>query len=269
MNCPVIVVLVSLLLIIAANVVMGCNEGVCASIVSKCMLTESCKCDFKHNRTCSHDCHKCLDYLYHDCCSCVQMCPKPNLTAPHQLSSKSHIEDLLEPNNELFSVLTEQTDHLLRWTSYTIPAKIVFMEANNRTTTFTNGSTDDSVDVENETPVNCTVAYMSQCMSWNKCKSSCTSMGASSYRWFHDKCCQCVGAYCLNYGINESKCIQCPLASEEDVEEHESTADDYDYNESDNEEREKQIKGTDKEAKSGDKQSDTKQDSKDTTDKTV
>ena len=30
--------------------------------------------------------------------------------------------------------------------------------------------------------VNCTVAYMAQCMSWNKCKASCTSMGASSYR---------------------------------------------------------------------------------------
>ncbi len=31
--------------------------------------------------------------------------------------------------------------------------------------------------------VNCTVAYMAQCMSWNKCKASCTSMGASSYRY--------------------------------------------------------------------------------------
>ena len=30
--------------------------------------------------------------------------------------------------------------------------------------------------------VNCTVAYMGQCMSWNKCKASCTSMGSSSYR---------------------------------------------------------------------------------------
>lgn len=42
-------------------------------------------------------------------------------------------------------------------------------------------------------PVNCTVAYMSQCMSWNKCKNACMSMGASSYRWFHDGCCECVG----------------------------------------------------------------------------
>lgn len=54
-------------------------------------------------------------------------------------------------------------------------------------------------------PVNCTVAYMSQCMSWNKCKNACMSMGASSYRWFHDGCCECVGFTCVNYGINESR----------------------------------------------------------------
>ena len=58
--------------------------------------------------------------------------------------------------------------------------------------------------------VNCTVAYMSQCMSWNKCKASCISMGASSYRWFHDGCCECVGHTCINYGINESRCLECP-----------------------------------------------------------
>lgn len=31
--------------------------------------------------------------------------------------------------------------------------------------------------------VNCTVAYMSQCMPLNKCKNSCHSMGASYFRW--------------------------------------------------------------------------------------
>ncbi|XP_035225566.1 protein twisted gastrulation-like [Stegodyphus dumicola] len=63
--------------------------------------------------------------------------------------------------------------------------------------------------------MNCTVAYMSQCMSWNKCKSSCASMGASNYRWFHDGCCECVGSTCLNYGINESRCLDCPPDKEE------------------------------------------------------
>lgn len=51
---------------------------------------------------------------------------------------------------------------------------------------------------------------MSQCLSWNKCKTNCQSMGASSYRWFHDGCCECVGSTCLNYGVNESRCMGCP-----------------------------------------------------------
>ena len=52
---------------------------------------------------------------------------------------------------------------------------------------------------------------MTDCMSLNKCKSSCSSMGASSYRWFHDGCCQCVGPKCADYGISESRCRMCPL----------------------------------------------------------
>ncbi|CAG2120636.1 unnamed protein product, partial [Medioppia subpectinata] len=215
--------------------VQGCNEAVCASIVSKCMLTKSCKCDdFKRNRTCSRDCLHCLDYLYHDCCSCVQMCPKPNTTET-SLASKSHVEDLVEPQEELFSVLTEQTDHLLRWTSHTIPTRIVFMDSSSSSSSSaakntTNGESDgsdDGVDTERDIAVNCTVAYMSQCMSWAKCKSSCTSMGATSYRWFHDKCCECIGSYCINYGINESQCIQCPLTTEEEPYEPEVTPEDY------------------------------------------
>ena len=48
----------------------GCNEAVCASIVSKCMLTQSCKCELR-NCTCCKECFSCLDYLYAECCSCV------------------------------------------------------------------------------------------------------------------------------------------------------------------------------------------------------
>lgn len=48
----------------------GCNEAVCGSIVSKCMLMQSCKCDAK-NTTCSKDCFYCLDKLYLECCTCV------------------------------------------------------------------------------------------------------------------------------------------------------------------------------------------------------
>ena len=32
--------------------VLGCNEAVCASIVSKCMLLQSCKCELQPDCTC-------------------------------------------------------------------------------------------------------------------------------------------------------------------------------------------------------------------------
>jgi hypothetical protein len=243
----------------------SCNEAVCASIVSKCMLTQSCKCDdFKQNRTCSRDCYHCLDYLYHDCCSCVEMCPKPNSNET-SLGSKSHVEELPEPQQDLFTVLTEEKDHLLRWTSYSIPLKVVLMEAigSEPHKDITKTGDSDGVDVEKDIAVNCTVAYMSQCMSWNKCKSSCTSMGATSYRWFHDGCCECVGTYCINYGMNESKCLQCPLTPESDyidtnhmaVDEHDSNGAtderiDYDVDEDDDQRSHNTLHSNDKSDKS-------------------
>lgn len=50
--------------------VEACNEAVCLSIVSKCLLTQSCKCDLK-KCTCCKDCFTCLGTLYAECCSCV------------------------------------------------------------------------------------------------------------------------------------------------------------------------------------------------------
>lgn len=66
---------------------------------------------------------------------------------------------------------------------------------------------------------NCTVVYMSQCLSWNKCRTNCQSMGSTSYRWFHDGCCECIGSMCLNYGINESRCDSCPDNGDDNDEE--------------------------------------------------
>ncbi len=36
------------------------------------------------------------------------------------------------------------------------------------------------------------------------------------FRWFHDGCCECVGHQCINYGINQSRCSDCPLLEEEE-----------------------------------------------------
>lgn len=51
----------------------ACNEAVCASIVSKCMITQSCKCDLA-NCSCCKECFSCLNNLYSECCSCVGEC---------------------------------------------------------------------------------------------------------------------------------------------------------------------------------------------------
>ena len=51
----------------------NCNEAVCASLVTKCMLLKSCECDMTdaRNCTCCKDCQRCLQSLYTECCSCV------------------------------------------------------------------------------------------------------------------------------------------------------------------------------------------------------
>ena len=37
--------------------------------------------------------------------------------------------------------------------------------------------------------------------------------------WF-DGCCECVGSTCINFGINESKCFNCPETNDDpDMEE--------------------------------------------------
>lgn len=41
-------------------------------------------------------------------------------------------------------------------------------------------------------------------------------------RWFHDGCCECVGHTCINYGINESRCLECPGEDEDNPTESET-----------------------------------------------
>merc|ERR1712189_74997 len=163
----------------------GCNEAVCASIVSKCMLLQSCKCELQPDCTCCKKCFECLDYLYSECCSCVDMCPKPNVTI-HELSRKSHVEDLDENSPTLFQALTDQDDSQGRWSVFTFPIDIdmsAFMPINKKVVVpVVAEDLNTVIEVDNKVTVNCSVAYMAQCMSWNKCKASCNSMGATSYR---------------------------------------------------------------------------------------
>ncbi|KAH8302265.1 hypothetical protein KR044_004551 [Drosophila immigrans] len=102
-----------------------------------------------------------------------------------KLSKKSHVEDF-EGVTALFEALTASPNdgYTYNWQVFTFPADNIAR--------------------------NCTVLYLEQCTSWNKCRQTCYKTGATSYRWFHDGCCECVGGYCPSYGINESRCSQCP-----------------------------------------------------------
>ncbi|XP_020282159.1 twisted gastrulation protein homolog 1-A-like isoform X2 [Pseudomyrmex gracilis] len=213
-----------LLLAIGAKYSEACNEAICASVVSKCMLTTSCKCDLKEC-TCCKECYNCLNYLYDECCSCVDLCPKPNVT-DNPLSRKSHVEDFSEPVPALFQALTSEADPHERWLTMTYPVdfdmtQFKYMKNADEDVNYKTKTASQEMDLNTLKPnvvtKNCTVAFMAQCCSWNKCKAACQSMGAASFRWFHDGCCECIGDTCINYGINESRCTQCPLEKEDDL----------------------------------------------------
>ncbi|XP_065574469.1 protein twisted gastrulation-like isoform X2 [Artemia franciscana] len=206
---------------ILSSITMACNEAVCASIVSKCMLTQACNCELR-NCTCCKDCFSCLSYLYSECCSCVDLCPKPNVSSS-ELSRISQVEVLPDSVPELFLVLTEEADSLDRWTSLTFPTDFdasVFKGKPDKEMKYKTINQEQEVIPKKETiTVNCTVAYLSQCVSWQKCKASCRSMGASAYRWFHDACCECVGHNCPPFGVDDSRCSACPDTDDDEDDE--------------------------------------------------
>ncbi|GAB1862795.1 Protein twisted gastrulation [Camponotus japonicus] len=213
-----------LLLTTATKRSEACNEAICASVVSKCMLTQSCKCDLV-TCTCCKECFSCLSYLYDECCSCVDLCPKPNVTDVNPLSRKSHVEEFSDPVPALFQALTAEADPHERWLTFTYPVDFdmsLFSPKYENEMKYRLQSADGKLSPlkPNIMTVNCTVAFMAQCNSWNKCRASCQSMGATSFRWFHDGCCECIGNTCINYGINESRCTQCPVEHEDDTDEY-------------------------------------------------
>ncbi|XP_014203681.1 twisted gastrulation protein homolog 1-A [Copidosoma floridanum] len=224
-SSPVSLLGLTVLLLSSFNWSYACNEAICASVVSKCMLTQSCKCDLV-SCTCCKDCFSCLSYLYDECCSCVDLCPKPNVT-DNRLSKKSHVEEFGEPIPGLFQALTAEPDPHERWHTFTYPVDFnitLFSPKPDKEIKYRMMTENDETQLNhplkpNVVTFNCSVAYISTCTSWGQCKKSCQSMGASSYRWFHDGCCECVGDTCINYGINESRCQKCPVDKEEELKE--------------------------------------------------
>uniref|UniRef100_T1GPK6 Tsg N-terminal domain-containing protein n=1 Tax=Megaselia scalaris TaxID=36166 RepID=T1GPK6_MEGSC len=85
--------------------------------VSKCLLTQSCKCDSK-NCTCCKDCYHCLSTLFLECCSCVELCPKPNET--HIYSPKEFVVEDFEGLPNLFNALTSDSQDM-DWSTFKFP----------------------------------------------------------------------------------------------------------------------------------------------------
>ncbi|XP_037814020.1 protein twisted gastrulation-like, partial [Lucilia sericata] len=196
----------------------SCNEEVCGSIVSKCILTQSCKCEQK-DESCFKDCVRCMGKKYFEnCCGCVDLCPKASSNVETSLSQKSHVENL-EGVPELFEALVTSPADEYSWSILTFPVnyEAALRGSNLKTNEIYSGKTENELDTD--LLANCTVVYFDHCVSWNKCRQSCRSYGASSYRWFHDGCCECVGSTCLNYGVNESRCKFCPEEEDEEFDE--------------------------------------------------
>lgn len=212
----------------------ACNDAICASRVSKCQLIKCCECDMsdKKNCTCCHDCQICLSRLYAECCSCVGLCPPPD---PNDVPYKSStIEILLDPIPDLFNVLTIEDDAQKRWSSFRYQVRkdavsYTMDRLADMETAVALHNPNNMVEMSQKVEmVNCTVAFMADCLSLKKCKTSCKSMGAARYRWFHDYgCCQCVGDTCPGYGLSEPRCLNCPR--QDKMEDDEFVDDVYEY----------------------------------------
>lgn len=53
----------------------------------------------------------------------------------------------------------------------------------------------------------------------------------ANFRWFYDGCCECVGSTCINYGVKESRCTQCPETKDVDLLDETPTDDELDFGE--------------------------------------
>lgn len=177
-------------LLITITIVSSCPRMQCAPIISKCQLLDACRCEPILNYTCYKACSHCLADLYPDCCSCVGICPKED---ENDKTLDSHVKLFESINDELFDLFVEDRDSPGRWHIFSEPIT-------------TDKSTSD---------MNCTMAFLDSCVDMYKCETSCMSMGASGYRWFHVGCCECVGKYCLNFGVNQIRCRNCPEESDQ------------------------------------------------------
>uniref|UniRef100_H2Y5W7 Uncharacterized protein n=1 Tax=Ciona savignyi TaxID=51511 RepID=H2Y5W7_CIOSA len=191
-----------------------CNKARCASVVSYCLIQDKCGCDATINCSCCADCARCLDQHYRHCCDCVGMRRGRNYTTivPPIMTSTVAIFDKPEPR--LFVALTESSVPALRCSIVRFPVSQELAAHGSRELYHRrhHGKPPEvAQDIEHtatKDPI-CVVMYFDECMSLNDCRMNCESTGSTSYRWFHNGCCECVGPDCLNHGHMEAKCSNC------------------------------------------------------------
>lgn len=135
------------------------------------------------------------------------MCKKPS--GPDYIHS-SHVADLKEKDEVLYEILTNETDIHDRWTVVRVPSSrsISHPEVGRMDIAYRDLG-DNKIQLsydETLKKATCTLAFINRELGMTKCKSYCISMGASQYRWFYHGCCECIGRYCFDYGIDEPRC---------------------------------------------------------------
>lgn len=218
------------------HIVCGCNRIYCASVISNCLIDPSCE-DGNNGKeeSCRQSFADCMGIFFDDCCNCNDMCPKGRSKRRVTERTKSSVAILGLGLPEMFKELTDSWDKT--WESFTFPIDydvgsrkpklveqfnyylsrylihFIVVRVNVLLSFFTGNKREHESHI---VPVNCTVIYMNKCLSYNKCKDSCLKIGAGSFRWFNDACCECVSPDCIiEYGLNQSQCSQCPPRYEE------------------------------------------------------
>uniref|UniRef100_A0A6G1SFU7 Protein twisted gastrulation n=1 Tax=Aceria tosichella TaxID=561515 RepID=A0A6G1SFU7_9ACAR len=203
-----------------------CDRDFCDDVVTKCTANRRCSGNFKHV-THRKECVDCLEEKFGKCCGCIdRLCP-----ADEYQTHSSHVGDIADSSyDELFNVLTETDDIHGRWTvangsSFKLidhpelgKLRVGLDEKNKRLVLSPSsneqklgadyeGDFEEDSNLDSRQPSTCVVAFINKQLGMSQCKRYCRSMGASSFRWFHEGCCECVGKSCIHYGLAQPKCL--------------------------------------------------------------
>ena len=108
----------------------ACNEAVCASIASKCILLKSCECNEEGmgeaaKAECLTKCRGCLDDLYAECCTCFEICQTRNVT---EAIPESAVFEFKNPDPPLWNGLmgdgNDGGGDMGMWKKYNYPVDI-------------------------------------------------------------------------------------------------------------------------------------------------